>query len=244
MLEGPRKVGTAAQMGTHQGVLLDLFGTLVGFQSVFVGTLDRILTDNDMEDRREDLRTRWRRFVFQGQSDGSFITVRRDFEDSLITVLEQLGREGDTATYAHKVIGEMFDQLRDAELFAEVPDVITAIEAEGVPWAIVSNVDEEELQAIVSNQGLRPSAAVSSERVRSYKPEPTIFKVALEEMGLPASRVVHVGDSPLADIAGAVRAGLVPLWINRYGREYPSDLPRPRWVIPDLTELPGLLLEV
>lgn len=239
----PEEAGTEGDARVHEAVLLDLFGTLVDFHSVFVNTLDRILTDNDMEDRRADFRTRWSHFVFQGQSEGDFITVRQDFEDSLVSVLEQLGRQGDLNSYAHLVIGDMFDQLREAELFAEVPKVIAAIEAEGVPWAIVSNIDEEELRAIVSNQGLRPSVAVSSERVRSYKPDNVIFQAALDELGLPAGRVVHVGDSPLADVVGATKVGLAPLWVNRYGREYPEDLPHPRWVLPDLNDLPALLLE-
>jgi 2-haloalkanoic acid dehalogenase type II len=236
-------VGTVGHGRTHQAVLLDLFGTLVDFHSVFVSTLDRIMADNGLEDRREDFRHRWSRFVFQGQSGGSFVTVRRDFEDSLVTVLVQLGQEGQLDSYSRTVIGEMFDQLRDADLFAEVPDVIAAIEAEGIPWGIVSNVDEEELQAIVSNQGLRPVTAVSSERVRSYKPDSAIFTVALEEMGLPADSVIHVGDSPMADVAGATGAGLASVWVNRYHREFPEALPRPVWVMTDLRGLPGLLLK-
>ncbi len=224
-------------------MLLDLFGTLVDFQSVFVSTLERILVDAGIEDRREDFRKRWSRFVFQGQSEGTFITVRQDFEDSLVAVLRQLGREGDLASYSHTVIDDMFEQLREAELFPEVPAVIAEVEAQGIPWAIVSNIDEEELRAIVANQGLHPAVSVSSERVRSYKPDRAIFQKALDELGIPASRVVHVGDSPKADVAGATGAGLTALWVNRHGMDFPGELPRPRWVLPDLIGLPELLLE-
>jgi len=143
-------------------VLLDLFGTLVDFQSVFVSTLERILVDAGIEDRREDFRRRWSRFVFQGQSEGTFITVRQDFEDSLVAVLHQLGREGDLASYSHTVIDDMFEQLREAELFPEVPAVIAEVEAQGIPWAIVSNIDEAELRAI-QETGTRIESRVTSE---------------------------------------------------------------------------------
>ncbi|NIP35722.1 MAG: HAD-IA family hydrolase [Thermoplasmata archaeon] len=213
------------------------------FRSVFVRTLDRILVDNGLEDRQEEFRDRWKSFVFQGQAKGAFVTVREDFEESLVTVLTELGQDGDLVPYAHNVIGDMFEQLREADLFPEVPEAIAAIEEEGIPWAIVSNVDEEELKAIIANQGLMPTAAISSERVRSYKPDSAIFQAALDELGLSASQVVHVGDSPLADVVGAADAGMSALWVNRYGQHFPEDLPRPKWVLPDLGGLPALLLE-
>lgn len=226
----------------YDAVLLDLFGTLVDFHSVFAKTLELILADNQLEQMGQEFRNRWRRFVFQGQSQGAFLTVREDFERSLVAVLRELGRGGDLSRYSHRVIGQMFDRLKEAELYPEVPRTLAAIEAEGVKWAIVSNVDEVELQAIISNQGLMPGAAVSSERVRSYKPDRAIFQAALDELDLVPSQAVHVGDSPLADVAGASGVGLSTLWVNRHGREYPPDLPRPRWELPDLSRLPALLL--
>ncbi len=213
------------------------------FRSVFVRTLDRILVDNGLEERHGEFRDRWKSFVFQGQDMGTFITVREDFEGSLVRVLKELGQDGDLFSYARNVIGEMFEELREADLFPEVPEAIAAIEEEGVPWAIVSNVDEVELQAIVANQGLMPKAAISSERVRSYKPDTAIFHAALGELGLTPSQVMHAGDSPLADVVGASGAGMSALWVNRYGQQFPEDLPRPTWVLPDLEGLPALLLK-
>jgi len=224
-------------------VLIDLFGTLVDFQSVFFSTLRMVLVDHGLEDKAEDFKHRWQRFVFQGQASGAFITVREDFVNSLSTVLEDLGCEGEMATYADGVIDEMFKNLREAELFPEVPEVIAALEMEGLPWAIVSNVDEEDLQAIVINQGLRPTSTVSSERVRSYKPHPVIFQAALEDLDLPASRVLHVGDSPTADVKGAIDAGIDVLWVNRRNEDFPDGLPAPGWDVPDLSGLPRLLLK-
>ncbi len=241
-LEGDDRSGGVEVSRTHDAVLLDLFGTLVDFRSVFIDTLKRVLVDHDLVARAEEFRTRWQRFVFQGQSDGAFVTVRDDFIRSLEVVLESHGCDGDLHSYAQDIIIGMFECLRQADLFPEVPAVITSIEGASIPWGIVSNVDEVDLQAILTANGLRPTIAVSSERVRSYKPEGQIFRTALEEMGHPASRVLHVGDSPIADVAGATGAGIGVLWVNRYGVEYPEDLPAPGWTMTDLSGLPGLLL--
>lgn len=180
--------------------------------------------------------------MFQGQSDGIFVTVRDDFIWSLETVLAGHGRDGDLHSYAETTITEMFEGLRQADLFPEIPAMIAGLEGARIPWGIVSNVDEVDLEAILTNHGLRPTIAVSSERVMSYKPEGLIFRTALEEMGLPASRVVHVGDSPKADIAGAIEVGLDTIWVNRYGKEYPLDLPVPGLTVTDLSGLPVLML--
>jgi FMN phosphatase YigB (HAD superfamily) len=90
---------------------------------------------------------------------------------------------------------------------------------------------------------MRPTTTVSSERVRSYKPDVTPFIIALEELDLPGGSVLHVGDSPTADVLGASNAGIQATWVNRYGAVYPEDLPRPLWELEDLSTLPKLLME-
>lgn len=225
------------------GVLLDLFGTLVDFRSTFDRTLDRILEDNAITDRAQSFRDRWQRFVFQGFENGAFVTVRQDFERSLAAVLEGLVMGKDLPEYASGVITEMFDSLRVASLFPEVPEVLDALDREGARWAVVSNIDEEDLALILEHHGLRPHASISSERVGSYKPHSAPFRQAMDELGLDAARTLHAGDSPLADVAGAVSAGLRAAWVNRYGGVYPNELPRPSWTFHDLRPLPMLVSE-
>ncbi len=49
---------------------------------------------------------------------------------------------------------------------------------------------------------------VSSEEAGVEKPDPRIFKLALKKLGLNASQVIMVGDSPERDIAGAEGLGI------------------------------------
>lgn len=232
--------GPADGTGAFDAVLLDLFGTLVDFRSVFVGTLGRIIHENGLAGLEDEFRNRWQSFVFQGQAEGAFVTVREDFISSLVRVLDDLEVGGDLWGYSEDVIGGMFEDLRRADLFDEVPEVLGSLEDAAVPWAVVSNVDEDDLRAIVSNHGLRPAVTVSSERVRSYKPHAGPFVAALDEMALPASRAIHVGDSPLADVKGAADLGMGTYWVNRYGVIFPVDLPEPLWTERDLRTLPSL----
>jgi 2-haloalkanoic acid dehalogenase type II len=228
----------------YKAVTLDLFGTLLDFRTVFNSTLQRILTDHDLVEKAHIFRDKWQEFTFKGIKGNEFITVQEDFKVSLVWVLQELGVEGDLRSYADEVLDGMFNTLRTADLFPEVSNVLSSLDTAGVPWGIISNVDEEDLQAVVAHHRLRPSVSVSSERVVSYKPEPILFETALQEMGgLEPSMVLHSGDTPIADVAGAIAAGLDVAWLNRYMVRYPQDLPRPTFDFPDLSPLPKLVLE-
>lgn len=227
----------------YEGVLFDLFGTLVDFRTSFDRTLSRLLEDYRVGDQGGVFLESWRRFAFQGEQDGVFMTVREDFESSLATTLREMGVEGDLEKYAERLIDDLFESLRVADLYPEVQDVITTLEENGVAWGIVSNVDEGELLALVDHHGLSPTVSISSEAVKAYKPEAEIFEKALLALGLPASRVIHVGDSPSADVGGASKVGMGVAWVNRYGSEFPKNMPRPRWEIPDLSQVPRIVRE-
>jgi putative hydrolase of the HAD superfamily len=47
------------------------------------------------------------------------------------------------------------------------------------------------------------------------KPDPRIFEIALEGLGCRAEESVMIGDSYDADIAGAIAAGIRPIWFSR-----------------------------
>ncbi|NES14645.1 MULTISPECIES: HAD family hydrolase [Micromonospora] len=72
------------------------------------------------------------------------------------------------------------------------------------------------------------------------KPAPVFYAAVVAAAGLPAGRIVHVGDSPEHDVTAAQRAGLRAIWLNRH------RLPRPSGLLPDaevatLAELPAAL---
>jgi putative hydrolase of the HAD superfamily len=51
------------------------------------------------------------------------------------------------------------------------------------------------------------------------KPDPGLFKIALDKGGCLASETIHVGDSLEDDIYGAKLAGIKNVWLNRNGDE-------------------------
>jgi HAD superfamily hydrolase (TIGR01549 family) len=90
--------------------------------------------------------------------------------------------------------------------------------------------------------GVFPLIIVSGE-VGVWKPDPAIFRLALERANVAAGDALYVGDSPEHDMQGARAAGLGCVWINRAGYAWPGGAP-PDVEIRDLRELlPVLGLE-
>jgi putative hydrolase of the HAD superfamily len=71
------------------------------------------------------------------------------------------------------------------------------------------------------------------------KPHGRAFEQACVALNLPPGRVAMVGDSLANDVEGALVAGLVPIWVDRFHDDYP--LHRAVHRIESLWDLPELL---
>jgi putative hydrolase of the HAD superfamily len=116
---------------------------------------------------------------------------------------------------------DLFDYFAHAdawELFADVPPALHALQARGVRLGIVSNFDGR-LVAICQGLGIADAFAtiVMSSRAGCAKPDPRIFAVALEHLGVAAAEALHVGDSDSEDVKGAQAAGLRAVLMRREG---------------------------
>jgi len=119
------------------------------------------------------------------------------------------------------------------ELFPDTQPALTGLRARGLRLAIVSNFDGR-LVGICDGLGIAGcfDGIVMSGRVGCAKPDPKIFAIALDRLGVAAAEAVHVGDSDSEDVRGAEAAGLRGVLIARA-----SPGGGPRAAIHDLREL-------
>lgn len=103
-----------------------------------------------------------------------------------------------------------------------VPQALAALRRL-VPVACVTDGDPRVQRAKLAALGLAFDAVVISDEIdRSVrKPHPAPFLKALESLGVPASRAVHIGDRPAKDVAGATAVGMATIRV-RTG-EYAND---------------------
>jgi len=83
--------------------------------------------------------------------------------------------------------------------------------------------------------------AVAARDAGVLKPDPRIFALLLQRAGVAAERALHVGDDVLADVEGARRAGITPVWVNRDGADWPAAAAPQPLTVRSLTELATLL---
>lgn len=136
------------------------------------------------------------------------------------------GLEGDPRPYADY----MRDLLSHARAFDDAHETVERLAAHGLLVGLMSNADEDFLQRAVSRARLRFSVIQSSESMRVYKPNRAAFLALAGRFGCEPHEVLYVGDTPGADVAGAVNAGMRACYVRRHEREYPEDT-----AAPDLT---------
>jgi putative hydrolase of the HAD superfamily len=135
---------------------------------------------------------------------------------------------------------DLFDYFARADSWELYPDVIPALSGlheRHLQLAIVSNFDSR-LTRVCQDLDIAPffDAVVMSGQVGCAKPDPRIFAIALERLGVSSAESLHIGDSEALDVEGAQAAGLRALLIDRAADG--SELGRR---IRDLREVLGLV---
>jgi FMN hydrolase / 5-amino-6-(5-phospho-D-ribitylamino)uracil phosphatase len=79
--------------------------------------------------------------------------------------------------------------------------------------------------------------AFLAEDIGASKPAPDMFRAALDLTGATPADIVHVGDNPEHDIAGAQGVGMHTVWMNQGGAAWPGGR-APDAQISNLRQLP------
>ena len=125
--------------------------------------------------------------------------------------------EGEAVSLAHAV----YDAFGDAARWRAYDDVAPAFErlrSAGVKVGIISNWDTR-LEGVLDGLGLGAliDTVVSSAVVGLHKPDPRIFELACERLGVDPVTCAHVGDHYYSDVVGARAVGMRPVLIDRHG---------------------------
>jgi 2-haloacid dehalogenase len=158
-------------------------------------------------------------------------------EAALEWALESLGLEGDEDARRALMAG-----YRELATFPEVPAALAQLAASR-PLAILSNGHPDMLEAVVDHNGLGVhfrGGVLSVHEAGVFKPDPSVYALAEEKLGLPRG-LVGIVSSNGWDAAGAKAFGFRVIWLNRSRAPLERLGEAPDMVVSDLAELAALL---
>ena len=231
-------------MSQIRAVFFDIGGTLAYPHPSFHEVIARVLREHGVAATAEQVAAVepkvWE-VVEAYQRQGGYFT-RSDAESRQFwywvyeTFLRLLGVP-DPGDLPQRLYGEFVKH----ETYRLYPDSLPALQAlreRGLLLGVISNWEEwlEQLLLHLEIHTYFTSTTISG-TTGIEKPDPRIFALALESLGVAAEEAAHVGDSVRHDVEGARNAGLVPVLIDRDERYPPGDYLR----VTDLRQLPAVL---
>ena len=192
-------------------VTFDANGTLVRLVDP-VPRLERVLQERGIERPPSAIR---RAFEAEGRVYASraveahrpdtFATLQRECTGVFLAELD--AEAIDAGEFAASYVAAM-----QFELLPDVLESLQRLRRCGLELAVVANFDLT-LRERLDQLGVGPllSAVVTPADAGTAKPDPRIFELALERLGVAPERTLHIGDSPV-DEEGAAAAGMKFAW--------------------------------
>ena len=131
--------------------------------------------------------------------------------------VRKIRAEAADPAYAEKIAQLFWDAQPTHNLWRKpitgMFELVTELGERQVPVGIISN-SEGHLAELVEELGHRAlfPVIIDSGRVGVDKPNPRIFELASEALGVPLAEIVHVGDAWEADVLGALAVGAKAVW--------------------------------
>jgi putative hydrolase of the HAD superfamily len=152
--------------------------------------------------------------------------------------LQSLGvaRDGLDAAMAREYAARRRAVMR---LFPDALETLECLRARGVPLGLVTNGDAGQQRDKIERFELVPffEVIVIEGEFGAGKPDETVYRHALDRLGVAPGQASMVGDHLEFDVAGPQRLGLRGIWIDRSGAGLAASPVRPHRIIRSLREL-------
>jgi putative hydrolase of the HAD superfamily len=159
-----------------------------------------------------------------------------------VTDLAGLGHllEGPSFDGFFAALYDRFTTGRAWELYPEVVPTLSALRGRGLPLGLITNYDTR-VFPVLEALGLAPllDSVTIPAHVGAAKPDPAIFRHALNGLGLIPGDALHVGDELEDDYRGAEAAGMNAALLDRSGRHAGAPSVRRIESLADLLTEPG-----
>ena len=214
--------------------VFDAYGTLFDFAAAARRCKD------DLGEHADRLTALWRdkqlQYTWLRAAQGRHADFWQVTGDALDFSLETLGIDNS------RLRARLMELYLTLDAFPEVPGVLRSLRKAGLQTAILSNGSPRMLDAAVKGAGLDGlfDQVLSVEAVGVYKPNPKVYQVAVDTLGV-ASTNISFQSSNAWDAYAASAFGMQVVWCNRYGQRAERLPGAPDREIATLAELPALV---
>jgi 2-haloacid dehalogenase len=186
----------------------DCYGTLINWEDGILRCLHRILAAHAKDTDDVTILQLYGDFEAHAEQ-GEY----RRYRDVLQSVVRQFGEQlgfAPTEPEAHSLPESLPN-------WKPWPDTVSALfELQSrFRLAVISNTDDDLFAATQPQLGVEFDQVITAQQARAYKPSLKIFELALNRVGVPVHRILHVGQSVYHDVLPAQSLGLATVWVNR-----------------------------
>lgn len=213
----------------------DCYGTLIDWETGILNALARFRKEAHLPESDEDLLELYALFESAAQQ-GEYRTYREILREVMRNIAGHF-----------QVTLDKYDEdtlATSIMYWKPFPDTVESLRylKEHYKLAVISNIDDDLFAHSARHLSVPFDRVITAERVESYKPSLNNFVRAIELIGLPPEKILHVAQSLFHDIVPANELGLANVWVNRrhdrygHGATFPAHA-EPTMEVPDLATL-------
>jgi 2-haloacid dehalogenase len=186
----------------------DCYGTLIDWDTGIRRALAPILAAHRVEVADDTLLGIYADVEFRAES-GDYCNYKTVLKTALRGIGDQLNY-----TPTETELDHFSNSIKEWPPF---PDTVAALQAlqKRYQLAIISNTDDDLFSSTQLLLQTEFDVVITAEQVKSYKPSLNNFERALERIGRPKEKILHVAQSVFHDIIPANRLSLTTAWVNR-----------------------------
>ncbi len=186
----------------------DCYGTLINWEDGILGCLHRLLAAHRKDTDDATILQLYGDFEARAEQ-GEY----RCYREVLESVVRQFGQQFGFAP-PDKELRSLHESSPNWKPW---PDTVSALRElrNRFRLAIISNVDDDLFAATQPQLEVEFDQIITAQQAKAYKPSLKIFELALRRIGVPAHRVLHVGQSLYHDVIPGQSLGLATVWVNR-----------------------------
>lgn len=186
----------------------DCYGTLIDWEAGILGALKPILSAHGKSLSDVEILERYGEFEAEAET-----LPYQPYRAVLASVARRFGEDLRFAPSSQEE-SSLADSLPDWKPWPDSVAAMTRLQSR-FRLVVISNIDDDLFSKTRKLLSIDFAHVITAQQAQCYKPGLKIFEHAIGLLGIPTSRILHVGQSRYHDVRPAQELGLATVLVNR-----------------------------